>query len=159
MWHQLANLNEEAWRFGVLLLGDLHPDPKVLPQHFAALCNTLWNMPSGSGVRLHQDNDTYSMINIPFKTTLEEKNKTLGFKSWNGQHSLQNLTPKSWWQKGENEATCKYNTFLETSASVLIRTFWTIFDCHCKKNATSVFSRYIGKGWLLWCVKNEDYIY
>ncbi|MGH0119667.1 UNVERIFIED_CONTAM: hypothetical protein FKN15_044486 [Acipenser sinensis] len=38
---------------------------------------------------------SYSKImtqNIPqgyVRTTLEEKNKTVGFKSWNGQHSLQ----------------------------------------------------------------------
>ena len=36
-------------------------------------------------------------------------------------------------QKGENKATYKCNTFVGTSATVLGRTFWTIFDFHCGK--------------------------
>uniref|UniRef100_A0A8C4QQL2 HTH CENPB-type domain-containing protein n=1 Tax=Eptatretus burgeri TaxID=7764 RepID=A0A8C4QQL2_EPTBU len=41
------------------------------------------------------------------------------------------------------------NTFVGTSATVLGRTFRTIFDFHCGKNATSMFSCYICKRWLL----------
>ena len=53
---------------------------------------------------------SYSKIttqNIPpgyVRTTWEEKNKKVGFKSWNGQNSLQTSTPSSWvgmnWTEG-----------------------------------------------------------
>uniref|UniRef100_A0A8C4X1X9 Calmodulin binding transcription activator 1 n=1 Tax=Eptatretus burgeri TaxID=7764 RepID=A0A8C4X1X9_EPTBU len=39
-WIQSRRLAQSGW----------HPEPKWLPQHFAAPCNTLWSMPSWSEV-------------------------------------------------------------------------------------------------------------
>lgn len=49
--------------------------------------NTPWYMASWSGV-LQQDNCPKPTSRL-CRSTLKEKNKTVGFKSWNGQHSFQ----------------------------------------------------------------------
>ena len=49
----------------------------------------------GQGFILQQDNDLKHTSRL-CQNYQEEKNKTVGFTSWNGQHSLQAETPSSW---------------------------------------------------------------
>lgn len=147
-WIQSRRLAQSEW----------HLTPKLLPQHFAAPCNTLWCI--GQGFTLKQDNDPKHTSRLCQNYhRRKEQDGRLQIMEWRAQSPALNPIELVWDELGRRvKSKATYNTFVGISATVLGRTFRTIFDFHCRKNGTSMFGWYVCKSWLLWWVKNVDYI-